>query len=126
MPAPEVHNRPHTAVYWEKVGVDRYNNVTVRDGVDIKVRWVWTKGEALDPEGKRISIDATVILAQDVSVGDQLWLGDLEDWYGTGSGGDDTEVMEIVSIERTEDLKGRNVYREVGLKRMASTRGANG
>lgn len=126
MPAPETHNRPHTAVLWEKVGVDRYNNTTVRDGVEIRVRWVATRGEALDPTGKRISIDASVIMAQDAKVGDQMWLGALEDWYGTGSGGDYTEVMEVVTVEKTSDLKGRNIYREVGLKRMSASRGENG
>lgn len=126
MPPLESSNRPHKAVLWQKVGVDRYNQTTVRPGVEISVRWVSDKGEALDPNGVKISLDASVIVGQDLAIGDQLWLGLLEDWYGTGSGDNDTELMEVVTFEKTSDLKGRNVFRHAGLKRKSATRGENG
>lgn len=125
MPSQETSHRPHKAVYWEKTGVDRYNNPKLTEPVEIRVRWVGTRSNMLDPNGERIVVDASAILAQDAKIGDQLWLGELEDWLGTGSAGDDTEVtiMEVVAFESTDDVKGRNTFREVGLKRFRGTRG---
>ncbi len=47
-----------------------------------------------------------------------MWLGELADWYGTGSVDTDDELMEVKTFSQTPDLKARVVYRTVGLMRL--------
>lgn len=128
MPPQETSHRPHKAVYWRNTGTtDRYNEKILEEAVELKVRWVGTRSNMLDPNGERIVVDASAIVDRTIPVGSQLWLGTLEDWLGTGSNGEEseTEIMEVVAVEVTDDIKGRggNTFREVGLKRFRGSRG---
>ena len=120
MPDIESSDRYQTAVLWAAGGYDDYGEQTVGDPVEVQVRWVNNRSEALDANGNMIAIDATVVLAQDVAIGDKMWLGTLDDLPGTGYQPDE-DVMEVVTFGKTPDLKGRFYRREAGLKRFRDT-----
>jgi len=46
-----------------------------------------------------------------------MWLGELADWYGSGSGTNDDEVMWVVRQINVPDIKNRVARREVWLSK---------
>lgn len=112
---------PQKAVLWSKSGTDRYGDPLRGSPSEISVRWVVTHRQASDPQGNPITIDAQVSTSQDIVVGSVMWLGELADWYGSGSGGVDDEVMEVVTRNRVPDLKGRVTRYEYGLAKYRDT-----
>ena len=87
---------------------------------EIPVRWNITRTVAQDPQGNNIMLDAQVIVARKIEPGSRMWLGTLAEWVGTGtgSGASDEELHEVKTISETEDIKGRNIRRELGLMRL--------
>lgn len=123
MPAPERTNRYQTALLWEADGNDAYGSPKVSALRAIKVRWIQKRSQTTDPQGNSIALDATVIVGQKIAPGSAMWLGTQADWLGTGSGSglDDSEVMEVKTYDETPDLKGRLAQRTVGLARYKDT-----
>ena len=118
MPAFEVFDLNQKAVLWPTAGPkDRYGVLQVGDPVEIFVRWENTRCEMLNSKGEVIGVDASVVTDRDITVGSRMWLGELADWYGTGSGVEDDEVMQVLSVEKATDLKGRILRRELLLCR---------
>lgn len=117
MPALESSYRRQTAVLWEVYAVDKFNEPLRDTPVEIDVRWNTRQSEAADAQGNRVVLDATAVVGRAIPVGSLMWLGELADFVGTGTGssGDDTEIMEVMTYSETPDLKARNVRREVGL-----------
>jgi hypothetical protein len=115
MPAPETAYRMQTAVLWEWAGKDGYNEPRVNAPEEVRVRWVWGQKAALTPEGGTKTVDATATVDRDIPTDSLMWLGTLDDWLGTGSGGEDKGVMQVATVKDTPDLKGRVSRREVGL-----------
>lgn len=116
MPALETMDRHQTAVLWEKTGVDANNETVVGEPVEITVRWVNRPKQAGRPLNIPVTVDATVVVAQDVTIGSLMYLGTLEEFYGTGSAGDDVQIMEVIAAPKTSDIKHRNWRRTLGLK----------
>jgi hypothetical protein len=108
--------RFQTAVLWPADGHDPYGQPKVGCPEEITVRWVSKSRQATDANGNPITLDATVIVVQDVDPGSAMWLGTLEDWYGTGSAGQESGVMEVVTFDKTPDIKNRAIRRELGLR----------
>lgn len=121
MPAPEVTSRYQKVVLWAKTGVDRYTNTLRGDPVQLTVRWRYTNRDAMDPQGNKIQINATVDTEQDIPMNSLLWLGTLPEWNSSGSAATDTGLMEVVSFDNTPDVKNRVVKRTFGLKRYKNT-----
>jgi hypothetical protein len=125
MPSPELSHRYQAALLWNVTGVDRYGQRTVAPPVQVRVRWNHNRTEMLDPHGNQTTLDASVIVAQEVTIGSLMWLGLLSDWYGTGSGtggvGGDDELMEVKTSKRVPDIKNRFQQRELGLMRFRGT-----
>lgn len=124
MPSIEVIHLHQKAVLWSATEVfNDYGEMQVGLPVEISVRWITGRAEGRDPKGFKVALDARVITNRRVDIGSQMWLGELADWYGTGSGsaGDDDELMEVVTYNETPDLKNRHFRREVGLKRFRDT-----
>lgn len=117
MPAPETNARHQKAVIWPALGYDTDGRVKVGAPEEITVRWVTHRGEATDGLGHTISLDARVVVNQEVRVGSVMWLGCLADWVGTGSGGDDSELHRVVRFNHTKDIKGRAIRRTCDLRR---------
>lgn len=117
MPSPEVIFRHQKAVLWELSGRDDYNEPLVSAPTEIWVRWNHNRSEALDAQGNKIALDAQAVVGQSIPLGSTLALGSLAEWYGTGSAGEASEVMQVITSSEMRDVKGRLVGRSVGLKR---------
>lgn len=126
MPPLETAFRRQTAVLWEWLRVDAYNEPVRSAPVEIECRWKWATTMQAGPQGTPISVDATVVVAQDVPIGSLMFEGDLVEWLGhsgtgSGSAGDGTALMEVVTASFTPDLKNRNVRRTLGLRYFRDT-----
>lgn len=120
MPQMETAYRMQKAVYWAADGVDDFGEPrVVSNPVQLDVRWVNKRAKAMDAQGNMVALDATAVVDRAIDPGSKMWLGELADWYGTGSGSgetdNDSELMEVATYDETVDLKGRNVRRMVGL-----------
>lgn len=115
MPAIETAYRRQKAVLWPWSGYDSYAEPLRGEPVEIDVRWLNKSREVPGPQGSPITVDATAVVDREIVVGSLMWLGELADWYGTGSAGDDTALMEVVAYGEVPDLKGRDIRRTVGL-----------
>ena len=122
MPPPEEAHRHQDALLWVKVGVDGYGQEIVSAPIELKVRWEFTRRDILDPDGNRVTVDAMVVTNRVISIGSTMWLGTLEEWQlGSGSGGLDDEVMQVVVYMQSPDVKNRSTRREVGLSKYRDT-----
>lgn len=118
MPALETMDRNQKAVLWRAKDetFDVHGQPKVEAPVEIEVRWVWHSKLMAGPEGKPITVDATVVVGEiDVPLGSAMWEGELADWYGTGSQFGDDAVMEVVASNYTEAILGRHVRRTLGV-----------
>ena len=101
---------------WEISSRDELGEPTLDAAIEIKVRWVSKKSEALDPQGNTIAIDATVVTVRNIPIGSIMWKGGLDDLAGTSVTPDD-DLMQVVTNNETPDLKARATRRTVGLIR---------
>jgi hypothetical protein len=109
----EMHQR---AVLWEMSGYDTYGQPTVSSTpIEISVRWEWKHEEEKTTDKYEVLLDAIVVVDREIAEGSNMWLGTLSDWYGTGSAGDDSEVLQVKFYNEVPDLKDRYIRRTVGL-----------
>lgn len=115
MPAVEVAGLVQVAVLWRLWSLDSRGQKRVREPEEIKVRWQDRSGVGVGSvvDGGTDTIDATVVVGEDVPLGSILWLGRLEEW----NPGEAQELMEAVGKVVTPDLKGRNIRRTITLRR---------
>jgi hypothetical protein len=107
-----------TALLWVKTGRDRQGQpVVTNTPVEIPCRWLWQRSETVDVDGSVIALDAMVVVDREVTVGSQMWDGTLSDWLGTGSTGNDDEVMRVATFKKTPDIDAIEFRYKVGLKR---------
>lgn len=106
---------------WAITGRDRYGDTTLADPIQVRARIEKTNTEALASDGAPIALDAIVTVNLEVDIGSKVWLGKLVDWYGTGSAGYDSEVMEVVTVTEIPTVKARGKLRELGLKKFKDT-----
>lgn len=121
MPSIEVADLHQYAVLWAATGTNSYGEPTTAAPVELRCRWLWGQHMAGGAAGGTQPRDATVIVAQPVEEGSLMWEGRLAEWYGTGSAGDDSAVMQVVSVRHTPDLKNRHFRRELGLRYFRDT-----
>lgn len=119
MPPLEQFDMYQWAVLIPKVGVDRYNETIRGEPREVQVRWIAGRVELADSEGTPLTFDALVISGERFPTGTLMWLGDLEDWYGTGSGSaseiGESQLHEVHLSRVTPDLKARNTHYHHGL-----------
>jgi hypothetical protein len=101
-------SKPHTAVYWAPVGVDRYGKTTFDDPVEISCRWndAWT--QAINPDGTWVWSRATIFTETELLNTGMLMFGTLDD-LGSDFPEDvkqDQRVVEIFNVSATDNLKG--------------------
>lgn len=118
MPAPETANRNQKAVLWPLSSVDAYGRPVVGSPVEVDVFWQYKRSVVWDANGNKVAIAAEAKVDREIAIGSEMWLGELADWYGTGTGsaGVDDEVLIVASYESVPDLKAREFERWVGLK----------
>lgn len=117
MPPLERTDRLQLAVLWPATSKsNRYGTFVVGSPVEIKVRWIDTQSQALDPQGNVITVDATAVVGIDIPIGSQMWLGSAASLPGTGYM-PEVGLMEVKTFNRTSDIKNRNRRRTVGMIR---------
>lgn len=119
MPVPIERDDLHQkAVLWLKTGTDRYGRPVTGTPVQINVRWEWVSGLSISAASQVAGLDATVACDREVPLEARMWLGELADWYGSGSDTLDDEVCEVVRKHTTPDIKNRSTRHVVGLKKL--------
>lgn len=139
MPAQEIRNLTQTALLWPALpqeAVDQWGQrqtgfvlqqmmgampqeLSPRNRPPNGVRWVDKRSVIMAKDGSTIAIDAQVVVAQDIPVNSILWLGTLDDWFGTGSGitAPDEGLVIVRGVTKTPDIKGRAYYRTLAVQR---------
>lgn len=127
MPPPEEAYREQSAVLWRATGTyDRYGQPKLSAAEDVDVRWIQRRTEVQDAQGNTVTLDATVISVEDIPVGSEMWLGRLEDFLGTGSGGPETEIHVVRTGSDSPDVKGRIFRKRYGLTKKSDALGEIG
>lgn len=107
-----------TAVYWECVARDRFSDPVLAPPDEIPIRWEWTRMEIIDVTGQSVQIDAMVCTGQRLREGSLLYLGDLNQYQGVGSGSThEGNVLEVVRYQEATDVRGSQTRRESLLRR---------
>ena len=114
MPSPETANRHQKAVLWAANGYDTYADIKVSAAVEILVRWEEKQQEILDAQGNSITIEAIVVVNQDIIVGSIMSLGAKVDLATPPVG-----LNQVVTFDKTPDIKGRKYRRVVSLIRFS-------
>lgn len=125
---PELFERNQYALLWKKSGDDddgrpSYAPLTELspDDNDQGVRWEQVDRETLDAKGNTVKIDAVVVVDRKIPVDSLMWQGSENMWYGgepgtgSGSGGDDIGLYQVVAYKETPDIDGIYVRRTVEL-----------
>lgn len=118
MPAQEIAFRRDKVLYWEKyTGPTRHGGAKVIPYVELRVRFDDKASLGRDAQGNNVALDATIIAAQNL-LPQSIVLHQTEDYYlGTGSEATPLEFYEVVTMDRTPDIKNRASAYVVGLKK---------
>lgn len=124
MPALEQKDRYQTVVLWPVAGTNKHGETYVGVPVEIRVRWVLKRTQSTNAKGETISLDGTLVAAQQIAPGSAVFLGSLNEWYGhgtgTGSGATAPEVYRVATYKTGKDIKNRFRRRIVGLQKMGN------
>ena len=124
MPPPEESYCWQCAVLWRASGnYDRYGQAKLEAPVEIDVRWLTRRTVSQDAQGNTIVLDATAVVLEDIPPESEMWLGRLEDFLGTGSGGPDTEIHVVRTFRGVPDLRGQIYRRSLGLSKKSDALG---
>ncbi|MFA5056509.1 MAG: hypothetical protein WC485_00210 [Opitutaceae bacterium] len=103
--------RHQSAVLWESAGTDDYGNPTVLEPVELFVRWNRLMHNVADARGRVVDLDALVVVDREIPIDSIMWLGRMDEMPAQP-----TNLKRVVDYTETPDIKGRNIYRTVGLK----------
>lgn len=117
MPSQETAFRRDWILYWEKATPDNHGQSKVLPYVELRVRWDDKKTLARDSQGNKVTLDALIIAAQEMSVGSIALHSTAAYYVGTGSETDPQELYEVVTSDVTPDLKKRALAYVIGLQR---------
>ena len=117
MPPLERQNLHDRAILWTKTGDDYQGEPIISDPVEIACRWEDRKSQSMNAENTLIGLDATVHVRQDVAVDSLMMKGTLSDITGTGFDDPNPEIMQVKTVQKMTDLKGRVTKRQLGLQR---------
>ena len=122
MPFHGVQGVVHSVVVWLRIGTDRTARPILSDtALELKCRWDSSTKTVLDTQGNSVSIDATISgFSIHIPIGSAVWKGTIDDIPGT-SEIPVLDVMEVVTVTDTEDIRGRDTYREATLVRQKDT-----
>lgn len=118
MPALETMDLHDLVVLWSATtAVNQFGQYVVSaTPVELNGRWVGRQSSMLDHQGNTVAVDATVIVAVDIALGSILWLGGLRKLPDPDNV-PKSNLMVVKMFNSTNDLKGRNTRRKVGLMR---------
>lgn len=115
MPAFETMDLHQRALWWPAAGRAPVDAEPLRgEPLELPVRWVTGRTEGVDPQGHPIVLDATVVTARKVAVGDLFWLGRTAEFNPSDGG---NEIMRVASYEETPSIHARFTRTTCGLQR---------
>lgn len=112
----EKRNLHQDAVLWKAYGVDEHGTVTVEPPEEIKCRWETVKRESVTTQGDTVSISAEVWVDREIPNSSIMRLGTLNDLSS-----EPDELMQVISQDKTPDIKGRTYQLSVSLMRYSNT-----
>jgi hypothetical protein len=117
VPPPE-QDFPHVAVLWVRLGTDRRGNPLLAAPVEVPCRWVYSNRISQDQNGEAVTLTATAKVDRMIPVGSLMWRGTFADMpAGTGPWAAGSQPSEVLTYEEADDVRAREVYREVGMGR---------
>ena len=117
MPSQERRERHQWAVIWPaSTTKDDYGEYVLGSPVEIRVRWVERRHQVPSLSSEPVMADVQLHTDYDVTNGSVLWLGRLEDYYGTGSSGDESITCVAVGRNVVPDIKARATLRYSSLQ----------
>lgn len=118
MPPPEIAYRRQKVVVWYAEGRHgHYGEHRVNAPCELDARVDNNPSEGVDPDGNKVALTATMITDRQIPIGSAVWVGELADWLGTGSGADEDEILEVRTAQYTPDIKARFTRHTLGLAR---------
>jgi len=115
MPAFESQGRVQDAVYWEKAGLDRYGQPTLKKPIPIKVKWNKSRRQSGGSTDESQSSTGELVVDRVMPIGSVIWLGKLKNYVSTET------KYQVTANNETADIKGRNVHRTVSVARHTDT-----
>lgn len=106
-----------TAVYWEKLRVDRYGEDILAAPREVECRWIDGQTDLLDAQGNVVTVEAVAVVKEDLVIGSILREGTLSDYPGSANTADDDTVCYVRLTNKVPDLDNRFFYRSVGLSK---------
>jgi len=100
-----------TAVYWEKLSVDRYGNPTYNEPVEIKCRWSDVVNELVDSKGTVVYSRARIMVDRDVTLGGVLLLDSLDSGMTADNVKDYDDASEIRVFQKVPDITSKKYVR---------------
>lgn len=117
MPALETSDLTEFAVLWAGDGTyDAEGEPQVGEPVQVPVRWNPTGGKTQDVSGNILTYDASIAVDRQLKIGDRIWLGTLQEFNGTGSAGEASQIMRVLTTSTAKDVKGEATRYEATLK----------
>lgn len=111
--------RKQKAVYWSFASIDAFGDKQYDSAIEISCRWEDISQEYIDAQGEKKISNSIVYVDRDMSVGDLLMLGDLEDIdnsaFDSNNPLDNNGVWEIKKSSKVPDLKAKEFLRMVYL-----------
>jgi hypothetical protein len=125
MPPLEYMDLNDPAVVWGYVRSSREGEPLVLAPIQLMTRWEEGQIEIPNPDGSFLTLDATIATDRNIKLNSIVWEGQVLsdqtfvsfDGITYPSSGPTTDLYEIVTRVRAEDLKGRYPRYEFGLRR---------
>lgn len=124
MPAFETMDRNQHAVLWQRKTLNgrpastRHGKPLVNTPADVMVQWDDSYTQGRDAKGNKVDADGTIFWTGPVAIGSMFWLGTIQQATSQAlDAGSAIELLEVVYVNITPDLKGRVASYEYGVKR---------
>lgn len=118
MPDIESRERNQYGTLWQASGIDNYGRVILDSPVELNpsnhtgVRFINTQNTSIDPQGRVIGIDATLITDRDIPDRSIFFPGRLTEFTDESS-----QLYEIIVVDNTPDIRNRQTRYECKLRK---------
>jgi len=109
-------SRTQDALYWPKIGDDRYGNPGFGSLLEVLVRWDDKAVVFRDAEGEETVSDAIVMVDRKMPIGSALWLGSLHEFLYDQSG-DRSKPLDTDGVKLIRQFQ---TTPKLGVKKMTS------
>jgi len=120
MPPLETMDRNQHAVLWQRKTLNgrpastRLGKPLVNAAQDVMVQWDDSYTQNRSAKDNKVQADGTIFWNAAVAIGSMFWLGTVATLPGDGTA---VELLEVVYVNITPDLKGRVQSYEYGVRR---------